>query len=82
MSSLHKVSVHIDSPEAYNALYRFFEKDLQWPVIYGKPGTPDRQGRRSYAGISHKPPFGNLEGGASLRLRFVEGPQGALAALV
>jgi hypothetical protein len=113
VSSLHTVSVHIDSPETYNALYRFFEKDLQWPVIYGKPWTPDRQGRRSYAGIwagnvvveicgpyagetfpdgvrarlhgltfrphqttdqstadldragiPHKPPFGNLEGGA------------------
>ncbi|MDP2998137.1 MAG: hypothetical protein Q8N47_11670 [Bryobacterales bacterium] len=113
VSSLHTVSVHIDSPETYNALYRLFEKDLQWPVIYGKPWPPDRQGRRSYAGIwagnvvleicgpyagetfsdgvrarlhgltfrphqttdqstadldragiSHKPPFGNLEGGA------------------
>jgi hypothetical protein len=113
VSSLHTVSVHIDSPETYNALYRFFEKDLQWPVIYGKPWTSDRQGRRSYAGIwagnvvleicgpyagetfpegvrarlhgltfrphqttdqstadldrariPHKPPFGNAEGGA------------------
>ncbi len=113
VSSLHTVSVHIDSPETYNELYRFFEKDLQWPVIYGKPWTPDRQGQRNYAGIwagnvvvevcgpyagetfadgvrarlhgltfrphqttgqstadldgagiSHKPPFGNLEGGA------------------
>ncbi len=51
VSSLHTVSVHIDSPETYNTLLQFFEKDLQWPVIYGKPWTPDRQGRRSYAGI-------------------------------
>jgi hypothetical protein len=51
VSGLQTVSVHIDSPETYNALLRFFEKDLQWPVLYGKPWTPDRQARRSYAGI-------------------------------
>ena len=41
ISSLHTISVHIDSPGTYNALLQFFEKDLQWPVIYGKPWTPD-----------------------------------------
>jgi hypothetical protein len=51
VSRLHTVSIHIDSPETYNTLLRFFEKDLKLPVIYGKPWTPDRQGRRSYAGI-------------------------------
>jgi len=51
VSRLHTVSIHIDSPETYNTLLHFFEKELQWPVIYGKPWTPDRQGRRSYAGI-------------------------------
>jgi hypothetical protein len=50
-SDLHTVSVHVDSAETFNALLRFFDKDLQWPVIYGKPWTADRGARRSYAGI-------------------------------
>jgi hypothetical protein len=51
VSGLHTVSVHVDTPETFNALLRFFDKDLQWPVIYGKPWTADRGARRSYAGI-------------------------------
>ena len=51
VSTLTTLSIHVDNPETYNSLFRLFAKDLQWPVIYGEPWTPERKGRRSYAGV-------------------------------
>ncbi len=51
VSDLHTISIHVDSPETFNSLLSFFEKELKWPLIYGKPWTPAQTRRRSYAGI-------------------------------
>jgi hypothetical protein len=51
VSTITTLSIHVDNPETYNSLFRLFAKDLQWPVIYGEPWTPERKGRRSYAGV-------------------------------
>ncbi len=51
VSTLHTVSIHVDSIETYNALFHLLSAAFQWPVVYGKPLSAGQKDRRNCAGI-------------------------------
>jgi len=51
VSSLHTVSIHVDSVETYNTLFQLWSGAFKWPVIFGKPLTAEQKDRRNFAGI-------------------------------
>jgi len=48
---LHTVSIHVDSVETYNAVYRLLIDEYRWPKLYGSVLSPDMRDKRNYAGI-------------------------------
>jgi hypothetical protein len=52
VSQVHVISVHVQDPAAFDAVYLFFRDILQLPLVYGDLSKPDNGDKRLYAGFS------------------------------